>query len=299
MTTHPYVTVDVFTDRRFGGNPLAVLTDARGLDTAAMQAVAAEFGYAETTFVLPPADPANTAAVRIFTPQRELPFAGHPNVGTAFVLATAGAAFGRPVGDELVFEEAAGLVPVSVRAADGVATGATVTAPQPLQRFGTLDPEAVAACVGLAAADIDMSTHRPLIASVGTPFAFAALRDSAAVSRCAPDPAQFHRHLAGTHGTGLHVYARSGAGGLHCRMFAPLAGVPEDPATGSAAAALAALLAELSPGPDGELAFDIRQGAEMGRPSRLYATVLRRGGRALQARVGGACVAVMEGRIAV
>src|SRR5690242_21118961 len=128
MTQLAYEVVDVFTNTRFGGNPLAVITDARGLDSELMQRIAAEFGFSETSFVLPPADPQHTAHVRIFTPTAEVPFAGHPNVGTAFVLARRGEVFGQPTGEQMRFEEHAGLVGVSIRRAGGAVTGAAITA---------------------------------------------------------------------------------------------------------------------------------------------------------------------------
>ena len=166
-----FQTVDVFTDRKFGGNPLAVVTDAEGLTTEQMQAIAAEFNLAETTFVLPPKDPAHTAHVRIFTPKAEVPFAGHPNVGTAFVLAR----MGRVVGDALVFEEKAGLVPMELRREDGVVTAARLAAPQPLSIGEEIDVDFIAEACTVQASDIRIDSHRPCIASCGTPLVFVEL----------------------------------------------------------------------------------------------------------------------------
>src|ERR1700730_13605989 len=157
-----YVTVDVFTDRAFGGNPLAVVLDAGGLSTVQMQAGATEFNYSETTFVLPPRDPAHDAQVRIFTVNRELPFAGHPNVGTAFVLATQAA---KPPA-RLLFEEGAGLVPVEILQAEGRAVGAELTAPQPARKLTQFSAEQTAACISLSAADIRTDRHPSQIVSV-------------------------------------------------------------------------------------------------------------------------------------
>ncbi len=293
MSTYPYVTVDVFTDQRFGGNQLAVVTDARGLDTDTMQSIAGEFGYSETTFVLPPRDAANTAHVRIFTPKQELGFAGHPNVGTAFVLARAGAVFGKTVGATLVFEEAAGLVPMTIDA-----TGATLTAPQPLQVIA--DPVAtklVAAAVGLEARDIATALHAATIASVGTAFLMVQVVDEAAVTRCTPDTARLLALPSAARG--VLVYARPVRTAIRCRMFGAASGVVEDAATGSANVALAAYLASLDPNASADLTLDIRQGVEMGRPSRLRATAAKREGRVVEARIGGACVTVMEGCISL
>lgn len=291
-----FATVDVFTDRAFGGNPLAIVLDAEGLDTATMQAIAAEFNYSETTFVLPPANPAHTASVRIFTPKSELPFAGHPNVGTGFWLAREGSVFGTSVGDRLLFEEAAGLVAITPIRDGGALTGADITAPQSLSLTGTIAPDVIATCLGLEPADIATAAHHPCIASVGTPFTIAEVRDSTVLDRIVTDPAQFTRLPATAHD--LLVYAWDGdpsARGIdiHCRMFAPLDGIAEDPATGSANAALAALIASLRP--PANLTLRIAQGDAMGRPSRLRATVDPSG----RTTIGGSCVAIAEGHLTI
>ena len=150
MSQRRYVTVDVFTDQAFGGNPLAVVLDAQGLDSAAMQSIAREFNYSETTFVLPPVDPANTAHVRIFTPAEELPFAGHPECRHRL---RAGAG-GQRCTQCLLFEEAAGLVPVAILREANEVVGAELTAPQSLQRSATISGEAIAACLSLTPHDV-------------------------------------------------------------------------------------------------------------------------------------------------
>ncbi len=281
-----YRTVDVFTERRFGGNPLAVVLDAEGLGTAAMQAIAREFNYSETTFVLPPRDPAHTAQIRIFTPGSELPFAGHPNVGTAYVLALEGD--GAP---RMLFEEAAGIVPVDVLREGGVPVGAELTAPQPLQRLAAVMPAVVAECLSLAAADI---VGQPVAASVGVAFTFAEVASRDALRRARCDRAAFARHFPQGGADGIHFHCRDGGGfDLHARMFWPAEGMTEDPATGSAAVALAALLAEA--GPDGEARLRVEQGRDMGRPSTLLTRVVKVQGGVRSAHVGGQCVAVMRG----
>jgi trans-2,3-dihydro-3-hydroxyanthranilate isomerase len=294
MSERRYVTVDVFTDQAFGGNPLAVVLDAQGLDSAAMQSIAKEFNYSETTFVLPPADPAHTAHIRIFTPAEELPFAGHPNVGTAYVLAREGNA-----APGLLFEEAAGLVPVAIlRAADEV-IGAELTAPQPLQRATTISTAAIAACLSLAPGDIVTSVHEPVIASVGTKFVLAELATRDALRRAQPDFGGFSTAFAGHSSNKLYVYTRDGGHGfdLHSRMFAPMGGMREDPATGSATVTLAALLAEA--GPDGETNLHIEQGRDMGRPSTLITRTIKHDGVVRSAHVGGRCVTMMRGVLTV
>jgi trans-2,3-dihydro-3-hydroxyanthranilate isomerase len=296
LKTYPFVTVDVFTSQRFGGNPLAVFPDARGLSDAAMQALAREFNLSETTFVLPPADPAHSARVRIFTPALELPFAGHPNVGTGFVLARQG----RDREGALRFEEIAGLVEVTVeRDAAGEPKGATIAAPQALRLGAELPPETIAACAGLEAADMVTARHRPIEASVGTPIIMAEVAADA-LARAAPDLGQFRRaqgQWPDVKGILIYLYARqTDAGRLRARMFAPLAGIVEDPATGGAAAPLAALLLSLTG--EASAGFDIEQGVEMGRPSLLRTTATRTQA-GIRATVGGECVMVLRGEATV
>lgn len=291
----PYVTVDVFTDTRFGGNPLAVFTDAQGLTDGEMQQLAAEMNYSETTFVLPPSDPSNTARVRIFNRTAEMPFAGHPNVGTGCVLA----ALGYGEGDVLRFEEIAGLVEVRIeRDARGAIAGAHIAAPLPLSTGPDLPVDAVAACAGLAPGDLVLSAHAPRIASVGLPFCFVEVTGEA-LARAVPDLAAFRRLAQSLperpDRLSLHLYARVDRAAPHrlrARMFAPLSGTVEDPATGSANAALAAFL--LSLGSVNEARFEIAQGVELGRPSRLLASA-RRAADGIRATVGGGCVQVLHG----
>jgi trans-2,3-dihydro-3-hydroxyanthranilate isomerase len=296
-----YVTADVFTDRIFGGNPLAVVLDAAGLSTDQMQAMALEFNYSETTFVLPPVDPAHTARVRIFTPRTEVPFAGHPNVGTAFVLAREGrsAAAG---GDGFVFEEAAGLVPLTLLREHGAVVGAELRAPAALSRRSTVRPEAAAACLSLQLPDIAMRTHPPQVVSVGLPFVAVELASLDALRRSRPNIA-VHAELLPLDGAdAIFAYWRAqdeqSAGAeivLHARVFSPLDGIIEDPATGSACAAAIALLAALDSSAGPERAWRIHQGVDMGRPSLLLGRTVNRVGAAPETYIGGRCVAVLEG----
>lgn len=291
MRHYPFVTVDVFTDRRFGGNQLAVFPAADGLSDAEMQALAAEMNYSETTFVLPPQDPANTAQVRIFNRTAEMPFAGHPNVGTGFALAV----LGQAADDVLRFEERAGLVAVRiVRTADGVPSGAEIDAPQPLQLLGEMPAGLIADCIGLPLSALRTAAHPPVRATVGVEFVLAEV-EAAALAAAAPDLTAFRRALPGDPDAAARLsvllYARDGSA-VRARMFAPLSGTWEDPATGSANATLAALLLSLS---DAEAAaFDISQGVEMGRPSRLRASA-RRTPDGIRARVAGSAVMVLRG----
>ena len=220
--SYPFTTVDVFTDQRFSGNQLAVFTAADGLSDAEMQALAAEMNYSETTFVLPPKDAANTAQVRIFNRTAEMPFAGHPNVGTAFVLATANPS----LGDVLRFEELAGLVEVRLIRENGRVSGAEIDAPQPLQLLGELPVELMAGCLGIEIADAVVERHQPVRASVGIDFILVEVTGDA-LSRAAPDIQAFRRAAASRAEEGerlsILLYALEGAD-VRARMFAPLAG---------------------------------------------------------------------------
>ncbi|MDB5411850.1 MAG: Phenazine biosynthesis protein PhzF [Rubritepida sp.] len=288
-----FVTLDVFTGTRFGGNQLAVFPNAQGISDAEMQSLAAEFNLSETTFVLPPADAANTARVRIFNRVSEMPFAGHPNVGTGFVLAD----WAR--GGLLKFEEIAGLVEVRVeRDAAGAATGTTIAAPQPLQLGREMPAALVAGCVGLPEDAVLTAAHQPVLASVGNSFVIAEVT-SEALSRAAPDLGRFRAAHQGYPDAGpnrlpLYLYAHSGAGTVRARMFSPLSGTVEDAATGSAATPLAALLLSLTSAESG--AWDVTQGVEMRRPS-LLRTTARRSPQGILATVGGSCVMVFEGTV--
>jgi trans-2,3-dihydro-3-hydroxyanthranilate isomerase len=295
-----FVTVDVFTDRQFGGNPLAVVADATGLSAQQMQSIAAEFNLAETTFVLPPEKPEHTANVRIFTPRAELPFAGHPNVGTAFVLARSGESHGRPVqGDTVVFEEIAGLVRIDLLRKAANVTGARLTAPQPLTVGDEISCDIIADACGISPADIRTDSHRPCIASCGMPLVMVELKDLRALAAAQPRADVFVQHLPMKRATGIHLYVPVGRDGfdIQSRMFAPLAGVPEDPATGSANVALIGLLAQLRPEQDLRLQKTIAQGIEMGRPSRLEALAEKSEGKVVRTHIGGTCVPMMQGVI--
>ena len=293
MPALPFSTVDVFTQTRFGGNPLAVVTGADVLSDQTMQAVAAEFNLSETTFVLPPADPKHTARVRIFNRKVEMSFAGHPMVGTAFVLGAA-----QPDLSTATFEVPAGLVAVKIlRDEAGAVTGAEVAAPQALSLGDIVDPAWIARVLKLEPSDIVLTTHAPVLASVGNPYVIAEV-SADALTRCDPDLAAFREALAAHPSFGarfsVHVYCREG-NTLRARMFAPLAGTWEDPATGSANAPLACLLLSLETDTP-SATYQIHQGVEMGRPSLLHVTA-HRASDGVRATLRGACVPVMTGLI--
>ncbi|SSW71771.1 Trans-2,3-dihydro-3-hydroxyanthranilate isomerase [Achromobacter veterisilvae] len=291
-----YVTADVFTHRAYGGNPLAVVLGAEGLAAAQMQRIAREFNYSETSFVLPARDAAHTAWVRIFTPDREVPFAGHPNVGTAVVLAREWQAAGRPVPDAFVFEEEAGLVRIALRAGAQGVEGAELLAPQPLSRGGVAPVAAVARALKLGVADIDTSEHPPQVVSVGLAFLVVQLASRDALRRAAPDSEGYAAMLPLDGAKSIYVYTTDTAGDprtdVQARMFTGR--MTEDPATGSATAAMTALRAALRG--DGVLRLRVGQGVDMGRASLLSAHAEPRAD-GVWAGVAGQAVAVMEGTL--
>ena len=295
-----FETVDVFTADRFSGNPLAVVLNAEGLSTEQMQSIAAEFNLAETTFVLPPRDGAHTAEVRIFTPRAEMPFAGHPNIGTAFVLARAGTSYGRAIPqDRVIFEEKAGLVPIALLNDGATVVGARLASPQALSVDSEIPVELIASACGVALDDIETRHHRPCIASCGAAFILAELKTRDALAAASPRTDIFRQQVAQHPATSILVYAQVDEDSIdiRARMFAPQHGIPEDPATGSANVALIGLLAKLRPELDLQLSKRIAQGVEMGRPSLLQAQAEKRGGVVTATFIGGRCVPVMSGTI--
>ncbi|RWX79024.1 PhzF family phenazine biosynthesis protein [Neorhizobium lilium] len=303
MPSADYVTVDVFTEERFTGNPLAVVVDARDLTARQMQQIATEFNYSESTFVLPPQDPANTARVRIFTPTAEIPFAGHPNVGTAFVIGQLGTLFGKPLGDRLRFEEIAGIVEVDLLRENSAVVGATIRAPKALEIGDDVSPELIGRCASIDGSRVRTQPQKPVIASVGLPFAIAELQDLETLAATKPNLSAFHeaaaRHPRQAGDFSLFIYVRNAQdpSQIRARMFAPLDNVQEDPATGSASAALAALLATSDPLRDGEIKLTIEQGVEMGRRSVIELAVAKSDGAVTDVRISGRCVAAMRGTI--
>ncbi|TNM62671.1 PhzF family phenazine biosynthesis protein [Aliirhizobium smilacinae] len=303
MPTVEFVTVDVFTAERFTGNPLAVITDARGLTTEQMQQIATEFGYSESTFVLPPEDSANSARVRIFTPTMEVPFAGHPNVGTAYVLGQNASIFGKPVGDNLRFEEAAGLVEVDLKREGGMVTATSIRAPRSLETGDTVAADLVAACASIDTAHVRTDPHEPIFASVGLGFVLAELDGLDALGRSRPNLSAFRqaatRHPGNGLGFSVFLYVRdpSRPDHIRARMFAPLDDVPEDPATGSASGALAAYLVANMPEADIRTRLTIEQGVEMGRRSVIELDIIKQQGKVTDVRISGRCVFVMRGSV--
>ena len=293
-----YFICDVFTEQRFGGNQLAVLPDAQKLSDWQMQQVAREFNFSETAFVLP-AESGHTRKVRIFTPTTEIPFAGHPNIGTAFVLAEIGA-LGKEIPDTVLFEEKAGLVSIEIQANLDSPTAFELKAPQvlTLQEFPAI--RSVAKALSLRENEIVVTTHAPTVASVGLPFLFVEVLDLSVLSQVRIDMVGFDRLLVEGAVPYVHVYTpKTGSTDIQARVFAPLDGVAEDPATGSANCALAALLSHYRSERDGEFSWCVFQGIELGRPSTLRIRARKENGCVVGSWVGGTCVMVSEGWIDV
>ncbi|MFG1191918.1 PhzF family phenazine biosynthesis protein [Xanthobacter flavus] len=293
-----YVTLDVFTTRPFGGNPLAVVLDAQGLDDAAMQQIAREFNVSETVFVLPPKNKANRARIRIFTVAHEMPFAGHPTVGAAVLLALED----KLTTGTLRIEETIGTITCEVTTHGVTPAGArkgsaVFTAP----RKGEIEEVnisrgACAEALNLDEGDIGFDAHRPIVANAGVPFLFVPLADLTALARARPDEAAFIASLGGF-GEALYLYTldEEGDADFRARMFSPGLGTEEDPATGSAAAAFPWVLLDAENRVDGHHKVRIDQGFEMGRPSRVDLGFTVKGGQVTGATIGGGAVVIAEG----
>lgn len=292
----PYATYDVFTDTRFAGNPLAVVFDSDGLSDAQMQTIAREFNLSETIFVRAPEYAQHEASVRIFTPTKELPFAGHPTIGCAIALAER-----RHTGANdiiLILEERIGPVRCGVKLAADGASFAEFTAPKLSAPAGAdPSPQTCAAALGLPVADIGFGRHMPSLFSAGVPFAMIPVADIAALGRAKLISSETSATLGATE---VFIYTRAERDAGHAfraRMFAPEIGIVEDPATGSAAASFAGVLARFEDLPDGWHTLPILQGVEMGRPSLIGLEVEIAGSKLNGARIAGKAVKVSEGAL--
>lgn len=295
-----YAILDVFTDEALTGNPLAVVLEAEGLDEARMQAIAREFNLSETVFVLPSREPRHRARLRIFTPARELPFAGHPTIGTAILLALESGS----AADALAFglEEEIGIVPCVVEIRGERAGHARFRLPK-LPTFDGDAPDEIATAwaLGLAPSEIGFARHVTSRHSAGVPFCFVPLASREAVTRASPRHEAFEKAFGGNgRRAAAFVYTRETVGEgrhFHARMFGQGLGIREDPATGSAVAAFAGALMQCEPLGDGEHAFVIEQGFEMGRPSLIELSMTLRHGALVAAEIGGTALVVAEGRL--
>ncbi len=298
-----YAIWDVFTERPLAGNPLAVVLDAEGLSTEAMQAIALEFNLSETVFVLPPRLNAQTAYIRIFTPTAELPFAGHPTVGTAIQLAEDRISDRAADCDALiVLEEEIGSIRVGVVVRQGKAPYAEFDVPKLPEQAGALaHDDRIAVALGLAPVEIGFANHRPVTFSAGTPFTFVPVKDLDAIRRAQVIRGHWDEAFSASGGKAF-VYCRETTNHnamFHARMFAPSAGIPEDPATGSAAAAFAGVMHRFDQLPEGISEAIIEQGIEMGRPSEIKLAVEVEGRRLKRVRIGGSACLIMKGHLFV
>lgn len=295
-----YHTLDVFTDQIFGGNPLAVFPEATGLDEERMQRIARELNLSETVFVLPPHSEDATCRIRIFTPARELPFAGHPTVGTAILLAALGRVRAEGSEARVVLEEGVGPVSVTVRLRDGVPVFAQLSAARPPEVGPAPPPLAeIAAMLSVSPEDLAGGGQEPAMVSCGVPFLIVPLRDREALGRARLDLSRWERVLADAWANSVYLISPGEESDIRARMFGPGVGIVEDPATGAAASALAGYLAMRDPSTDGILRWTVEQGIEMGRPSWLELEAEKQGGAVTVVRVGGAAVLVGEGEMLV
>lgn len=296
---YKFYTCDVFTTTRFGGNPLAVVLNAEGLTTEQMQLIAREFNYSETTFVLPP-EQGYTNKIRIFNRKYEMPFAGHPNIGTAFTLATIGVLGEFAEVTEVTFEEQAGLVPVRIRKEQDKLIWCELKAPETLSLGTTVSAERMAAILSLTPDNIITKTHQPRVTSVGLPFVITELKDRAALERVQVNTSLLSELETEGIRPSLFTYVHSHDDfDIRARMFAPLAGTIEDPATGSANCALVAMLAHYNEAGSGEFSWRIAQGVEMNRPSFLEARTQKQNGNVTGVWIAGRSVMISEGTIEV
>lgn len=296
-------TLDVFTDRRFGGNPLAVVHGAGGLTGGQMQAIAREFNLSETVFVLPSENPAHSARLRIFTPLKELPFAGHPTVGAAALLAENKFGPGRDADALIVLEEGIGTIRVGVRLRKDQPPFAEFDAPKVPVEAGKLPPvDVLAAGLGLIPSEIGFENHRPVCYAAGSAFAFVPVASREAIARARVNGAHWAAAFQEQGIVGAYIYTRQcehTTSAFHVRMFAPDVGVPEDPATGSAAVCFAGVIERFDDLRDGTHRRTIEQGFEMNRPSFLSLVLHVEGQRLQGVRIGGQSVRVSEGTIEV
>lgn len=290
-----YAILDVFTDTPLAGNALAVVFDGAGLDTAQMQAIAREANLSETVFVLPPEDPGHRARIRIFTPAAELPFAGHPTVGTAVALALRdGSSAGFTLGEEI------GPVTCELRL-DGLRSGwARFGLPKLPYDAGEAAPaEKIAAALGLEPAEIGFGEHRPSRSGVGAAFTMVPLRDQGSLARAKIVPGVWNAAFGTDKHNAAFLYVRGGTAGgdFRARMYCPGMGIGEDPATGSAVASFAGTLMRFERPADGEHALLIEQGFEMGRPSLIELGLSVAGGALKSATIAGKAVLIAEGTL--
>lgn len=298
-----YAILDVFSDVPLSGNALALVLDSAGLDDAAMQAIAREFNLSETGFILKAKNPAHTARLRIFTPTRELPFAGHPTIGCAVLLARQ--RLGEAEGDDprdmmLVLEEETGIIRCGATIKGSLGRAVFDLPILPQQIGGTMDLDGLAGALGLSKAEIGFENHHPSVFSAGVPFAFVPVRNLAAIGKARAEPSLFSAAFREVSGVFLYTRETMGIGRqFHARMFAPMLGIVEDPATGAAVAALSGVIHRFDALTSGWHTIVVEQGFEMGRPSLITLEVEIEASRLKQVRIGGDAVILARGSIEI
>ena len=296
-----YFTVDVFTNKLFGGNPLAVFIDAEKLSTSQMQSIASEINYSETAFVLKPDNPKNSAKVRIFTPKSELSFAGHPNVGTGFILSKNPELIpGEYSNEKLVFEEIAGLVDIFPQyEKDNIIKGCSIKAPSNFKISSILPVSIIADCLSVSEKSISIKRSKPVIGGVGLDFGIVEVRDKRVLSSCRCNISAFEKAEKkfgnGDYPFSLLAFSEENKSNYSVRVFAPLDGIIEDPATGSACGALGGLLASFTKETSGSFNYTMRQGKEIGRPSIIEISVVKKNKTSENPMIKGNCIEVSEG----
>jgi trans-2,3-dihydro-3-hydroxyanthranilate isomerase len=304
IMSHRFYTLDVFTSTPLQGNPLAVILDCQDLNPEQMQAIAREFNLSETVFVLPPTDPTNTAKIRIFTPTKELPFAGHPTIGTAILLATLEApdAMHGLGGITIALEQQIGVVKADVTKHKTLGVRAIFEAPKLSIRLdANFNLEHIAQALGITPANIGFKNHEPSIWSAGVPFIMIPVKSlEVMASLKIPSPEAWQKAFGDCGSDAVYMYTNDTINPnhhVHARMFSPLLGVPEDPATGSAAAAFSGVAVAFEKPPNGMHQLVIEQGYEMGRPSQIALDIDVMNGAATHVRIGGGAVIISEGKL--
>lgn len=299
-----YFVLDVFTERPFGGNPLAVVLDADALTTADMLSIAKEFNLSETVFVMKPTSPGHTAKVRIFTPAREIPFAGHPTLGTAVLLAQLRMPVVNGERDAIIaLEEEIGSVRVGLRLREGGLAYGEFDAPKGSTHVEAMsERDELAAAIGLIPSEIGFENHRPMLVRDTHVFAYIPVSNLEGIAKARVVPSLFARSFTDRGINGVYMYTRQcvrASSAFHARMFAPDFGIPEDPATGSAAIGFAHVLHAFDALTDGTHKRNVEQGFEMGRPSCITLLIAAARGELDSVRIGGHVVRIAEGTLNV
>ena len=295
-----FYTVDVFSNKIFGGNPLAIFTNTDDISNDLMQSIASEVNYSETVFIQKPKNKDNTAKIKIFTPKNELPFAGHPNVGTGFLLSCFPNLIpGKYSRNKMVFEEIAGLVNVIPEYNGATVVGSKIEAPNKFHKLETVPTSAIQNCIETNEGSIITSNDPPIVAGVGLDFVIAEVQNQEILNNARCNISAFSEadknFSYGDDFFSLMIYSRGDKQNIFARVFAPLSGIVEDAATGSACGALGALLASQNNNRNNKYNYKIHQGEMIGRPSLINVSILKEKGQIKRTYISGECVLVSKG----